>query len=72
MSFTEIAQRAFEIGKLELSLSLLEQEPIPEKKIPVYLIMKNYREALSVAVRSVKAELIFFVILHMIQKGANE
>lgn len=42
VSFTEIAHRAIEVGKANLALKLLDNEPSLAKRVPVLLWMANY------------------------------
>ena len=46
ISFTEIAERAAQIGKEKLAMLLLAEEQNLSKKIPTLLSMKQYKVAL--------------------------
>ncbi|KAJ6237379.1 vacuolar protein sorting vps16 [Anaeramoeba flamelloides] len=66
VSYANIARVAFERGHKELAKKLLFQEPKPQNQVPLLIAMKNDREALKKAVQSGDADLIFTVLLHLI------
>eukprot|EP01016_Furgasonia_blochmanni_P016545 TRINITY_DN1963_c0_g2_i3.p1 TRINITY_DN1963_c0_g2~~TRINITY_DN1963_c0_g2_i3.p1 ORF type:complete len:581 (+),score=133.09 TRINITY_DN1963_c0_g2_i3:112-1854(+) len=71
ISYTDIAARAFTIGKESLAVKLLEYEPRFTKRVPVFLKMRNYEKAIEEAIKSCDFNLIE-LCLHTIVKSFSE
>ncbi|KAJ6658609.1 hypothetical protein lerEdw1_019997 [Lerista edwardsae] len=65
ISYAEIAARAYECGRTELAIKLLEYEPRSGKQVPLLLKMKRSQLALSKAIESGDTDLVYTVILHL-------
>ncbi|XP_062837562.1 vacuolar protein sorting-associated protein 16 homolog [Anolis carolinensis] len=65
ISYSEIAARAYECGRTELAIKLLEYEPRSGKQVPLLLKMKRSQLALSKAIESGDTDLVYTVILHL-------
>uniref|UniRef100_A0ACB8E994 Vacuolar protein sorting-associated protein 16 n=1 Tax=Sphaerodactylus townsendi TaxID=933632 RepID=A0ACB8E994_9SAUR len=65
ISYSEIAGRAYECGRTELAIKLLEYEPRSGKQVPLLLKMKRSTLALSKAIESGDTDLVYTVVLHL-------
>ncbi|KAH0615723.1 hypothetical protein JD844_026076 [Phrynosoma platyrhinos] len=65
ISYSEIAARAYDCGRTELAIKLLEYEPRSGKQVPLLLKMKRSQLALSKAIESGDTDLVYTVILHL-------
>ncbi|XP_066488126.1 vacuolar protein sorting-associated protein 16 homolog [Tiliqua scincoides] len=65
ISYAEIAARAYECGRTELAIKLLEYEPRSGKQVPLLLKMKRSPLALSKAIESGDTDLVYTVVLHL-------
>uniref|UniRef100_A0ABM5GKT5 Vacuolar protein sorting-associated protein 16 homolog n=1 Tax=Pogona vitticeps TaxID=103695 RepID=A0ABM5GKT5_9SAUR len=65
ISYSEIAARAYECGRTELAIKLLEYEPRSGKQVPLLLKMRRSQLALSKAIESGDTDLVYTVILHL-------
>ncbi|CAI5784906.1 sorting-associated 16 homolog [Podarcis lilfordi] len=65
ISYSEIAARAYECGRAELAIKLLEYEPRSGKQVPLLLKMKSSQLALSKAIESGDTDLVYTVVLHL-------
>ncbi|XP_053114089.1 vacuolar protein sorting-associated protein 16 homolog isoform X2 [Hemicordylus capensis] len=65
ISYSEIAARAYECGRTELAIKLLEYEPRSGKQVPLLLKMKRSKLALSKAIESGDTDLVYTVVLHL-------
>ncbi|XP_053258095.1 vacuolar protein sorting-associated protein 16 homolog [Podarcis raffonei] len=65
ISYSEIAARAYECGRAELAIKLLEYEPRSGKQVPLLLKMKRSQLALSKAIESGDTDLVYTVVLHL-------
>ncbi|GJE94839.1 vacuolar protein sorting-associated protein 16 [Phanerochaete sordida] len=65
VSYAEIAQKAWEVGRTELATKLLDHEPKPSDQVPLLLNMKEDRLALAKAVESGDTDLVYHVLLHL-------
>ncbi|XP_054846480.1 vacuolar protein sorting-associated protein 16 homolog [Eublepharis macularius] len=65
ISYSEIAARAYECGRTELAIKLLEYEPRSGKQVPLLLKMKRSTLALSKAIESGDTDLVYTVVLHL-------
>ncbi|KAJ7327284.1 hypothetical protein JRQ81_017043 [Phrynocephalus forsythii] len=65
ISYSEIATRAYECGRTELAIKLLEYEPRSGKQVPLLLKMRRSQLALSKAIESGDTDLVYTVILHL-------
>ncbi|KYO29943.1 vacuolar sorting-associated protein 16-like protein [Alligator mississippiensis] len=65
ISYSEIAGRAYECGRTELAIKLLEYEPRSGEQVPLLLKMKRSKLALSKAIESGDTDLVYTVVLHL-------
>ncbi|KAJ4290428.1 Vacuolar protein sorting-associated protein 16 [Kalmusia sp. IMI 367209] len=65
ISFEEIAQAAYDEGRVRLATELLNYEPRPGKQVPLLLNMKEDNIALDKAIESGDTDLVFHVLLHL-------
>ncbi|KAI9204231.1 Vps16, N-terminal region-domain-containing protein [Polychytrium aggregatum] len=65
ISFTEIAQTAFDAGRSSLATRLLEHEPHASSQIPLLISMNVDDVALDKAVASGDSNLVYNVMLHL-------
>jgi vacuolar protein sorting-associated protein 16 len=68
VSFEEIAQAAFDEGRVRLATELLNYEPRAGKQVPLLLNMKEDTIALDKAIESGDTDLVFYVLLHLKKK----
>ncbi|ODV62373.1 tethering complex subunit VPS16 ASCRUDRAFT_6963 [Ascoidea rubescens DSM 1968] len=68
ISFEKISQIAYQEGRLNLSIMLLNYEPVSGKKIPLLLNMEEDELALVKAQESLNYELILYVLLILYYK----
>lgn len=62
ISYSEIAARAYECGRTELAIKLLEFEPRSGEQVPLLLKMKRSQLALSKAIESGDTDLVYTVV----------
>ncbi|NXI47252.1 VPS16 protein, partial [Galbula dea] len=65
ISYSEIAARAYDCGRTELAIKLLEYEPRSGEQVPLLLKMKRSKLALSKAIESGDTDLVYTVVLHL-------
>lgn len=65
VSYTEIARKALSVGRKELAIKLLDNEPATSRKVPLLLHMGEYRLALDRALESSDPDLIYLVIMRI-------
>ncbi|NXS68391.1 VPS16 protein, partial [Pandion haliaetus] len=65
ISYSEIATRAYDCGRTELAIKLLEYEPRSGEQVPLLLKMKRSKLALSKAIESGDTDLVYTVVLHL-------
>ncbi|KAF1569965.1 UNVERIFIED_CONTAM: hypothetical protein FQV16_0012402, partial [Eudyptes robustus] len=65
ISYSEIASRAYDCGRTELAIKLLEYEPRSGEQVPLLLKMKRSKLALSKAIESGDTDLVYTVVLHL-------
>ncbi|XP_044284737.1 vacuolar protein sorting-associated protein 16 homolog isoform X2 [Varanus komodoensis] len=65
ISYSEIAARAYDCGRPELAIKLLEYEPRSGEQVPLLLKMKRSQLALSKAIESGDTDLVYTVVLHL-------
>jgi len=67
ISYARIASVAYQVGKKELATNLLDYEPRAADQVPLLLRMEKDDVALSKAVESGDTDLVYLVLLSMIQ-----
>ncbi|KAM9305572.1 vacuolar protein sorting-associated protein 16 homolog [Gastrophryne carolinensis] len=65
ISYSEIASRACDCGRIELAIRLLEYEPKSEDQVPLLLKMKRSNLALGKAIESGDTDLMYTVVSYM-------
>ncbi|XP_071976977.1 vacuolar protein sorting-associated protein 16 homolog [Engystomops pustulosus] len=65
ISYSEIASKAFDCGRTELAIKLLEYEPKSEDQVPLLLKMKRSKLALGKAIESGDTDLVYTVVSYM-------
>uniref|UniRef100_A0A8D0L0Z3 Vacuolar protein sorting-associated protein 16 homolog n=1 Tax=Strix occidentalis caurina TaxID=311401 RepID=A0A8D0L0Z3_STROC len=65
ISYSEIAARAYDCGRTELAIKLLEYEPRSGEQVPLLLKMKRSKLALGKAIESGDTDLVYTVVLHL-------
>ncbi|XP_062303702.1 vacuolar protein sorting-associated protein 16 homolog [Osmerus eperlanus] len=65
ISYSEIATRAYECGRTELAIKLLEFEPRSGEQVPLLLKMKRSQLALSKAIESGDTDLVYTVVTYL-------
>ncbi|XP_050176976.1 vacuolar protein sorting-associated protein 16 homolog [Myiozetetes cayanensis] len=65
ISYSEIATRAYDCGRAELAIKLLEYEPRSGEQVPLLLKMKRSKLALGKAIESGDTDLVYTVVLHL-------
>lgn len=65
ISYSEIASRAYECGRTELAIKLLEFEPRSGEQVPLLLKMKRSQLALSKAIESGDTDLVYTVVTYL-------
>uniref|UniRef100_A0A8C8CI80 Vacuolar protein sorting-associated protein 16 homolog n=1 Tax=Oncorhynchus tshawytscha TaxID=74940 RepID=A0A8C8CI80_ONCTS len=65
ISYSEIAARAYECGRTELAIKLLEFEPRSGEQVPLLLKMKRSQLALSKAIESGDTDLVYTVVTYL-------
>ncbi|XP_067389630.1 vacuolar protein sorting-associated protein 16 homolog isoform X2 [Emydura macquarii macquarii] len=65
ISYSEIAARAYDCGRTELAIKLLEYEPRSGEQVPLLLKMKKSQLALNKAIESGDTDLVYTVVLHL-------
>ncbi|KAJ8252797.1 hypothetical protein GJAV_G00205690 [Gymnothorax javanicus] len=65
ISYSEIAARAYECGRIELAIKLLEFEPRSGEQVPLLLKMKRSQLALSKAIESGDTDLVYTVVTYL-------
>ncbi|XP_074848263.1 vacuolar protein sorting-associated protein 16 homolog [Carettochelys insculpta] len=65
ISYSEIAARAYDCGRTELAIKLLEYEPRSGEQVPLLLKMKKSQLALNKAIESGDTDLAYTVVLHL-------
>jgi vacuolar protein sorting-associated protein 16 len=68
ISFEEVARAAFEEGRKDLTIDLLEHEPRAGKQVPLLLSVGEESIALDKAIDSGDTDLIFWVLLNLKKK----
>ncbi|TRY82477.1 hypothetical protein DNTS_029961 [Danionella cerebrum] len=63
--YSEIATKAYESGRIELAIKLLEFEPRSGEQVPLLLKMKNSPLALSKAIESGDTDLVYTVVMYL-------
>uniref|UniRef100_A0A674K778 Vacuolar protein sorting-associated protein 16 homolog n=1 Tax=Terrapene triunguis TaxID=2587831 RepID=A0A674K778_9SAUR len=65
ISYSEIAARAYDCGRTELAIKVLEYEPRSGEQVPLLLKMKKSQLALNKAIESGDTDLVYTVVLHL-------
>ncbi|XP_061439573.1 vacuolar protein sorting-associated protein 16 homolog isoform X2 [Rhineura floridana] len=65
ISYSEIAARAYDCGRTELAIKLVEYEPQSGKQVPLLLRMKKSQLALDKAIESGDTDLVYTVVLQL-------
>ncbi|XP_062853841.1 vacuolar protein sorting-associated protein 16 homolog isoform X2 [Trichomycterus rosablanca] len=65
ISYSEIANKAYECGRTELAIKLLEYEPRSGEQVPLLLRMKRSQLALSKAIESGDTDLVYTVVTYL-------
>uniref|UniRef100_A0A3P8XB61 Vacuolar protein sorting-associated protein 16 homolog n=1 Tax=Esox lucius TaxID=8010 RepID=A0A3P8XB61_ESOLU len=65
ISYSEIAARAYECGRTELAIKLLEFEPRSGEQVPLLLKMKRSQLGLSKAIESGDTDLVYTVVTYL-------
>ncbi|NXH18219.1 VPS16 protein, partial [Bucco capensis] len=65
ISYSEIAARAYDCGRTQLAIKLLEYEPRSGEQVPLLLKMRWSKLALSKAIESGDTDLVYTVVLHL-------
>ncbi|NWT78790.1 VPS16 protein, partial [Lanius ludovicianus] len=65
ISYSDIATRAYDCGRAELAIRLLEYEPRSGEQVPLLLKMKRSKLALGKAIESGDTDLVYTVVLHL-------
>lgn len=65
ISYSEIATKAYESGRTELAIKLLEYEPRSGEQVPLLLKMKKSPLALSKAIESGDTDLVYTVVMYL-------
>uniref|UniRef100_A0A8C2BRF7 Vacuolar protein sorting-associated protein 16 homolog n=1 Tax=Cyprinus carpio TaxID=7962 RepID=A0A8C2BRF7_CYPCA len=65
ISYSEIATKAYESGRTELAIKLLEFEPRSGEQVPLLLKMKKSPLALSKAIESGDTDLVYTVVMYL-------
>uniref|UniRef100_A0A8C9UGI7 Vacuolar protein sorting-associated protein 16 homolog n=1 Tax=Serinus canaria TaxID=9135 RepID=A0A8C9UGI7_SERCA len=65
ISYSDIATRAYDCGRAELAIKLLEYEPRSGEQVPLLLKMKRSKLALGKAIESGDTDLVYTVVLHL-------
>nr|DBA20146.1 TPA: hypothetical protein GDO54_015871 [Pyxicephalus adspersus] len=65
ISYSEIASKAYDCGRTELAIKLLEYEPKSEDQVPLLLKMKRSNLALGKAIESGDTDLVYTVVSYM-------
>uniref|UniRef100_A0A4W5LMI8 Vps16 C-terminal domain-containing protein n=1 Tax=Hucho hucho TaxID=62062 RepID=A0A4W5LMI8_9TELE len=65
ISYSEIAARAYECGRTELAIKLLEFEPRSGEQVPLLLKMKRSQLALSKSIESGDTDLVYTVVTYL-------
>ncbi|NXQ53767.1 VPS16 protein, partial [Anthoscopus minutus] len=65
ISYSDIATLAYDCGRAELAIKLLEYEPRSGEQVPLLLKMKRSKLALGKAIESGDTDLVYTVVLHL-------
>ncbi|GCC27552.1 vacuolar protein sorting-associated protein 16 homolog isoform X1 [Chiloscyllium punctatum] len=65
ISYSEIAAKAYECGRIELAIKLLEYEPRSGEQVPLLLKMKRSQLALLKAIESGDSDLVYTVVTYL-------
>ncbi|XP_032879449.1 vacuolar protein sorting-associated protein 16 homolog [Amblyraja radiata] len=65
ISYSEIAAKAYDCGRTELAIKLLEYEPRSGEQVPLLLKMKRSQLALLKAIESGDTDLVYTVVAHL-------
>ncbi|XP_069790601.1 vacuolar protein sorting-associated protein 16 homolog [Narcine bancroftii] len=65
ISYSEIAGKAYDCGRTELAIKLLEYEPRSGEQVPLLLKMKRSQLALLKAIESGDTDLVYTVVAHL-------
>uniref|UniRef100_A0A8C9W9H2 Vacuolar protein sorting-associated protein 16 homolog n=1 Tax=Scleropages formosus TaxID=113540 RepID=A0A8C9W9H2_SCLFO len=65
ISYSDIAAKAYECGRTELAIKLLEFEPRSGEQVPLLLKMKRSQLALSKAIESGDTDLVYTVVTYL-------
>ncbi|XP_059822989.1 vacuolar protein sorting-associated protein 16 homolog [Hypanus sabinus] len=65
ISYSEIAAKAYDCGRTELAIKLLEYEPRSGEQVPLLLKMKRSQLALLKAIESGDTDLVYTVVMHL-------
>ncbi|XP_078515863.1 vacuolar protein sorting-associated protein 16 homolog [Lissotriton helveticus] len=65
ISYSEIASKAFDCGRSELAIKLLEYEPRSGEQVPLLLKMKRSKLALNKAIESGDTDLVYTVVSYL-------
>uniref|UniRef100_A0A4W4FEL3 Vacuolar protein sorting-associated protein 16 homolog n=1 Tax=Electrophorus electricus TaxID=8005 RepID=A0A4W4FEL3_ELEEL len=65
ISYSEIATKAYECGRTELAIKLLEFEPRSGEQVPLLLKIKRSQLALSKAIESGDTDLVYTVVTYL-------
>lgn len=65
ISYSEIATTAYDSGRTELAIKLLEHEPRSGEQVPLLLKMKKSPLALSKAIESGDTDLVYTVVMYL-------
>lgn len=67
-SYAVVASTAYQVGKKDLAIALLEFEKNTGEQVPLLLEMKEVKKALKKAIESGETDLVYLVLLHMKKK----
>ncbi|XP_052253971.1 vacuolar protein sorting-associated protein 16 homolog [Dreissena polymorpha] len=65
VSYSDVANKALEVGRNDLAIRLLDNEPKAALQVPLLMKMKRENIALNKAIDSGDTDLIYFVLLHL-------
>lgn len=68
VSYTEIAKQAWDHGRRDLAIELLDNESAISRKVPLLIYMGAYEKALDRAIQSKDPDLIYLVIMKVYEE----
>jgi hypothetical protein len=71
ISYSDIAEKAMEVGKRQLAVRLLEHEVRPDRQVPLLLKLEQGAQALRKAIFSGDTDLVYHVILSLKEKHST-